>query len=178
MPKKREASPLKNLATSQQSIKLKAVAESLINYLLDQQILSKETLDLDQKTTHHLYERAYQLYSAGQFAKAKALFAVLILFHPSHFQFLYGYATCCLMLKEYDMAADSFVRCGLLDSANPLPFFYAADCYMHKQDLLSTCMALRMAVKRAGDQAEYAEIKSRAQLTLETLLSSQTKGHI
>jgi type III secretion system low calcium response chaperone LcrH/SycD len=148
----------------------------LIDYLLQQQLLSNETLQLDEETTHALYEKTYQLYAAGQYAKAKTFFAFLLQFNPSNLQFLYGYATCSLMLKEYALAAGCFVQCGLLDNTNPLPYFYAADCYMHQQDLMSTCVALKMAVKRANDHPEYAEIKQRAQLTLDTLTSSQTCG--
>jgi len=63
----------------------------------------------------------------------------------------------------------------LLDPSNPVPYFYAADCYMHRQDLLSTCMALKVALKRADDQPEFAEIKQRAQLTLDALTSKSAK---
>lgn len=158
-----------------QPAKREADRRKLIDYFIDHDILSKETLRLDPETLHDLYEKTYQVYAAGQYAKAKSLFGFLMLFNPSDSQFLYGYATCCFMLKEFDRAADCYVRCGLLDPSNPVPYFYAADCYMHRQDLLSTCMALKMALKRADDQPEFAEIKQRAQLTLDALTSKSAK---
>lgn len=174
MLKKKSPSRQKNADHDAEQLNmLEADKTRLIDYLLKQQVLSKETLNLNPETAQSIYEQAYQLYSAGQYAKAKSLFSVLLVFNPTEFQFLYGYATCCFMQKEYETGADCFVHCGELDSSNPLPYFYAADCYIQLQDLLSTCTALKMAVKRAGEQPEYAEIKHRAQLTLDALTNPQ-----
>lgn len=145
---------------------------NLIDSLLQQQVLSKESLNLNPDTAKAIYEQAYQLYSAGQYTKAKALFGILLVFNPSEFHFLYGYATCCFMLKEYEIAADCFVRSGQLNAMNPLPYFYAADCYIQMQDLLSTCTALEMAIRKSGNDPDYTEIKQRAQLTLDALANS------
>lgn len=181
MLKKKSPSRQKNADHDAEEQKQLSILEAdktrLIDYLLQQQVLSKETLNLNPETAQSIYEQAYQLYSAGQYAKAKSLFTVLLVFNPTEFQFLYSYATCCFMLKEYEIAAECFVHCGDLDSANPLPYFYASDCYIQLQDLLSTCTALRMAVKRAGHQPEYAEIRQRAQLTLDALTNPQEDKH-
>ncbi|WP_068469095.1 SycD/LcrH family type III secretion system chaperone [Candidatus Protochlamydia phocaeensis] len=157
-----------NLNASLQSNK-----KRLINHLIEQGIISQQTLNLTKEHLKKLYERAYQLYSAGKYKDAKALFAVLLVFNQSDVNFIYGFATCCFMLKEYELAANSYLQCGSLDPANPLPYFYAADCFLHQSDLASACVALRMVVKRANEKSEYAELKQRAQLILGAL--SQTK---
>lgn len=176
MLKSRKSSALSK-RKSQETEKLKEFEKDkkhLIDYLLQQGILSKESLNLNEKTTQVVYEKAYQLYASGHYAKAKSLFAVLVACYSSNFQFLYGYATCCFMLKEYEIAADCYARCSLLDSSNPLPYFYAADCYIYLRDLLSACTALKLVVKKASDYSEYAEIKHRAQLILDALLTAKT----
>ncbi len=164
---------------SQKAEKLKEFEKDkkyLIDYLLQQGILTKESLNLDEKLTLIIYEKAYQLYAAGHFAKAKSLFTILVTCYPSNFQFLYSYATSCFMLKDYAIAADCYVRCSLLDPANPLPYFYAADCYLYLRDLLSACAALKLVIKTSSDYSEYTEVKQRAHLILETLLTAQTSA--
>lgn len=162
---------------SQKAEKLKEFEKDkkhLIDYLLQQGLLSKESLNLDEKLTQIIYEKAYQLYATGHYTKAKSLFTILVTCYPSNFQFLYSYATACFMLKDYAIAADCYARCSLLDPANPLPYFYAADCYLYLRDLLSACASLKLVIKTSSDYSEYAEIKHRALLILETLLMTQT----
>lgn len=160
-------------ASSSSSSSLQTNKRRLINHLIEQGIINQQTLNLTKEQLKKLYERAYQLYSAGKYKDAKALFAVLLVFNQSDVNFIYGFATCCFMLKEYELAANSYLQCGSLDPANPLPYFYAADCFLHQSDLPSACVALRMVVKRASEKSEYAELKQRAQLILDAL--SQTK---
>lgn len=146
--------------------KISAEQKQILYDIINQHV----TLELPN-TINEIYEKTYKIYAAGHYGIAKSLFDFLIRFNPQEPQYLYGYASCCLMLKEYEQAADYFVRCGILEPKNPVPYFYAADCFMYGHDLVSTCTALKTALKRANDQPEYAEIKQRAKVTLEALAS-------
>ncbi|CUI17678.1 putative type III secretion chaperone SycD/LcrH [Candidatus Protochlamydia naegleriophila] len=156
--------------------RFESIKQQLILYLLEQGIISRESLHLDEENAKKLYERAYQLYSAGKYREAKGLFAILLLLDSTDYNFIYGMATCCLMLKEYGEAARGYIQCGIVDAQNPMPYFYAADCYLHNNDWISACVALRIVIKRAQGKPEYVEITHRTQLTLDALAPSTNKS--
>lgn len=156
--------------------KFESIKQQLILHLLKQGIISKESLHLDEDNVKKLYERAYQLYSAGKYREAKGLFAFLLLFDSTDYNFIYGMATCCLMLKDYGEAARGYIQCGIVDPDNPMPYFYAADCYLQNNDLISACVALRIVIKRAQHKPEYVELTHRTQLTLDALIPSTTNN--
>lgn len=155
--------------------KFDSVKQQLLLHLLEEGVITRDSLNIDEDNVKKLYERAYQLYSAGKYREAKGLFAFLLLFDSTDYNFIYGMATCCLMLKEYGEAARGYIQCGIVDPNNPMPYFYAADCYLQKDDLISACVALRIVIKRAQNRLEYAEMTHRAQLTLDALMHSKTK---
>ncbi|KIC70993.1 putative regulatory protein lcrH and chaperone sycD [Candidatus Protochlamydia amoebophila] len=156
--------------------KLEEIKRICFLHLLEDGLLSKSSFDLDPEKMTKLYSRAYQLYTAGKFQNAQAIFSLLALVEYNEFNFIYGWASCCLMLKEYEKAAEGYIRCGMLDLKNPLPYFYAADCYLNKQERVSACIALQIVIRRAQLNSQYSEIQKRAEMTLETLMPSQQKN--
>lgn len=148
---------------------------SLIAQFIQENIINLETLNLTLEDIKKLYEKAYQFYLAGKYKEAKALFATLLAFGQADFNFIYGFATCCFMLKEYELAAESYLQSSLVEPSNPLPYFYAADCYLQQADLESARLALGMVIQRSV-KIEYQEIKNRAQLTLDALTANYMAG--
>ncbi len=146
--------------------------ESLIAQCIQKNIINPETLNLSPEDIKKLYEKAYQFYSSGKYKEAKALFATVLAFGQTDFNFIYGFATCCFMLKEYELAAESYLQSSLAEPANPLPYFYAADCYLQRADLESARLALGMVIQHSI-KAEYQELKNRAQLTLDAITTSR-----
>ena len=77
------------------------------------------------------------------------------------------------MLKEYKNAIQTYTMCTLRDPKNPLPHYHSSDCFIQMKDFLSAMICLEMAIKRAGDKPEYAKMKERALMSLESLKKQQ-----
>ncbi|KAF3362397.1 putative regulatory protein lcrH and chaperone sycD [Chlamydiales bacterium STE3] len=138
-------------------------------FLLQEGIFTKSTLGITEKEVERVYSQAKQLYDAGKFEDAKTLFSVLVLIDAQSPAVLYGFASACLMLKQYEEAIEAFLEYAGFVPSDPLPYFFIAACYEKKQDYVSTLIALQTVVNRAGEQAKYQEIKNRALLTFDAV---------
>ncbi len=173
MSKLKKTSQFKTLSDKSEKEESALDKGNLIAQCIQKNVINLETLNLAPEDIKKLYEKAYQFYSAGKYKEAKALFATVLAFGQTDFNFIYGFATTCFMLKEYGLAAESYLQSSLVEPANPFPYFYAADCYLQQADLESARLALGMVIQRSVT-AEYQELKNRAQLTLDALTASQT----
>lgn len=134
--------------------------------LISQQVLTKESLAIDQKTAQGIYERAYQFYQAGKYEEARELFIALLVYNSENPAFLFGLAGCYFMLKKYELAAQLYLQSGKDDPHNPIPFYYAANSYWLNQDKESASAIFPLVIQTAADNPLYQEIKNRALLML------------
>jgi type III secretion system low calcium response chaperone LcrH/SycD len=149
---------------------LNSIKQESLLLLLQEGLLSKNSFCYDAVQIKKIYATSYQLYASGKFQEAQALFSLLMLLEPNEFNFVFGWANCCFMLKDYEKAAEGYIRSGILDLTTPLPYFYAADCYLKNEEFVSASIALKVAFNRCQNKPEYAEIAQRSQLTLKTLM--------
>jgi type III secretion system low calcium response chaperone LcrH/SycD len=120
-----------------------------------------------------IYAQAYRLYNTGKYIEATQMFRVLILFDATEAKYHLGMAACFHMLKEYNHAIQAYMMCSMVDPGNPLPYYHSSDCFIQMKDYLSARVSLEMAIARAGDKPEYAKIKERASMNLETIEKQQ-----
>lgn len=139
------------------------------SFLLEDGVFSKSSIGMTKQELSRLYSKAKQLYDAGKFDEARTLFSTLVLLDPQVPAFLYGLASTLLMMKDYDNAVEVFLEYAGIMQEDPLPYFFAAECYEKKQDTVSTMIALQTVINRAGDRPQYKEIKNRAILVLDAL---------
>ncbi|MGK5593876.1 MAG: hypothetical protein ACSNEK_00775 [Parachlamydiaceae bacterium] len=139
---------------------------------LHENIFSKEHIGVTEKELERVYLQAKKLYEAGKYEDSKILFSILVLLESHTPAFLYGFASVCLMLKQYDEAIESFSEYAGLVPTDPSPYFFIASCYEKKRDLTSTLIALQTVINRCGAQTQYQELRNRAVLTLQTIQSS------
>lgn len=144
--------------------------------ILNDGIFSKDSLGITARELNRVYSQAKQLYDAGKFEEARTLFSALIILDSQVPAFLYGLASTFLMLKEYDGAIEAFLEYAGLVQNDPLPYFFVAECYEKKNDIVSTMIALQTVINRAGDQTHYQEIKNRASLVLNALKIAMKEG--
>lgn len=137
--------------------------------ILKEGVFSKESVGITEKEMDKVYAQAKKLYEAGKFEDARTLFSALVLLDSQTPAFLYGFASSCLMLKQYEGAAEAFLEYAALVPNDPLPYFFIAECYEKKNDIISTMIALQTVINRAKDQPQYQEIKNRASLILDSL---------
>lgn len=143
---------------------------------LQQGQIPKDLLGINEAMMEGIYGQAYRLYNTGKYRDACQLFRLLIMLNASESKYTMGLAACFHMLKEFRNAVGTYSICGMLDPENPIPHFHASDCYIQMGDMMAALIALEMAVKRSGNKQEYATLKDRALLTMESLRKEIAEG--
>lgn len=142
---------------------------ALLSAALNKGIMPKQALQLGDDTMEAIYSQAYTLYNQGRYKEASYIFRMLMLLDYATPKYPMGLAACLHRLKDYRAAANIYLLSGTLDTANPLPHYHAADCYMQLNYPMMALFSLGLAIKAAGAQPQYAIIKERATLMHDAL---------
>ena len=129
----------------------------------------KEALGMKSTQMEAMYAQAYRFYNTGKYRDAIHLFRVLIMYNSLEPKYMFGLAACHHMLKEYTDALQAYATCNILDPHNPIPHYHASDCYLQMKEYLSALFSLEMAIKTCGDKPQYAKMKERSLLSLDSL---------
>jgi len=143
--------------------------EDIGNKIFKQGMLPKDALGLSDAIIEGIYAQAYQLYNTGKYTEASHLFRMLVMLNTTEVKYILGLAACLHMLKEYQNAVQTYAMCAILDPENSVPHYHSSDCYVQMKDYLSAIISLDLAVQRAGDKPEYAKLKERASMSIESL---------
>lgn len=136
-------------------------------------MLPKDAMGLSESMIEGIYAYAYRLYNSGKYRDASHLFRILILLNPTESKYILGLGACQHMQHDYQNAIASYAFIGLVDPYNPLPHYHISDCYL-KTNLIPMAKAeLQQAIEKCGQQPQYALIKERAALMLESLNNGQ-----
>lgn len=138
-------------------------------------VTPKDMLKLNDQYVEGIYGQAYRLYNTGKYVEAGKLFQLLVMMNSMEPKYIMGLAACFHMLKEYKSAIETYMICSMLDPDSPIPHYHCSDCYINLGDSLSAIVSLDIAIKRAGDKAEYQVLRDRSILTLESLEKENTK---
>ncbi|MCE5294517.1 MAG: SycD/LcrH family type III secretion system chaperone [Chlamydiales bacterium] len=131
---------------------------------IQQGIMPKQMLHIDDSTLESIYAQAYQLYNQGKFKEASCFFVILGLLDPNQAKYQLGSAACLHRLGHYEKAGQVYLMCSALDQKNPLPQFHAADCYIKLSAFPIAELCLKNAIEICGQQKEYELVKERALL--------------
>lgn len=142
--------------------------------MMVQGLTPKDAMGVSNAYTENVYAQAYRLYNTGKYGDAAHLFRMLIILNAMEPKYLLGLAACLHMLKEYYDAIQTYTMCSALDPETPIPFYHSSDCFIQMKDPLSAMICLEMAIDRSKEKPEYAKIKERALLSLESLKKQVT----
>jgi len=154
--------------------KMESAFNELADKLFKQGLIPKDAMGISNTVLEGIYAQAYRLYNTGKYVEATHLFRMLILINPTEPKYVLGLAACFHMLKEYKNAIQTYTMCSILDPQSPIPHYHSSDCFIQMRDYLSAMLCLEMAINKAGEQPEYAKMKERAMLSLESLKKQQT----
>ena len=129
----------------------------------------KEAMGVSSGYLENVYAQAYRLYNTGKYGEAIHLFRILVMFNAMEPKYMLGLAACSHMLKDYADAVQQYTMCSALDPQNPIPHYHCSDCCIQMKEYLSAMLYLELTIERCGDKQEYAKMKERAQLSLESL---------
>lgn len=160
---------MQRLHETQKMNKGNVTSTDLMDKLWQEGLSAKEAIGLNDAALVKIYNQAHQLYSTGKHAEAIHLFRFLITFDPMNPKYMLGLAASLHMLKEYFEAADIYMTCTMLDPKNPIPPYHASDCYIQMNDPIPAMFNLELAIACCGDNSNYATLKEKAQLSLDSL---------
>lgn len=129
----------------------------------------RDILGLSDPVVEGIYAQAYRLYNTGRYKDAIQLFRLLVSLAPTEEKFLLGLGACFHLMKEYKDAVDTYTLCAAMNQTNPVPLYHISDCLIQMNDPVSAKISLEIAVQVAGDKPEWATLKDRAKLTLDSL---------
>lgn len=170
---KKVAQDMANQMGAEQEDKIKDAVKKVAN----DAVVPKDMLKLSDQYVEGIYGQAYRLYNTGKYVEAGKLFQLLIMINSLEPKYLLGLAACFHMLKDYKNAVETYTICSLLDPESPIPHYHCSDCYVNIGDPLSAIICLDLAIKRAGNKAEYQILVDRSKLTLESLQKEVDKKH-
>jgi type III secretion system low calcium response chaperone LcrH/SycD len=144
----------------------------LVRKIIGENLSPQDALGYSNKQVEELYSQAYHLYKTGKYSDGLTLFRTLAMCNQTEPKYFMGMAACHHLMKEYKEAVNGYTFAALLQPEDPIPHYHIADCSIHLNDSFSAMISLEMAIKRAGDIAEYKEIKERSLLALKGLQKS------
>ena len=109
-----------------------------------------------------VYQVAYQLYSGGDYEKARKLFEFLCFFDHLERKYWLGMGGCRQMLKQYEPAIEAYSLAMLLDSNDPLPPFHAAECHIALGNRDAAISGLTAALEWSTEGSEHQALRERA----------------
>lgn len=130
---------------------------------------AKEAMGVSSSYLEGIYAQAYRLYNTGKYAEAVHLFRILVMFNAMEPKYMVGLAACFHMLKDFSNAIQNYTIASVLDPENPIPHYHCADCSIQMKEYLSAMLYLELTIERCDEKPEFAKMKERAQLSLESL---------
>jgi type III secretion system low calcium response chaperone LcrH/SycD len=124
---------------------------------------------IPEKQVEGLYALAYQVYQAGDYARAEAVFATLCLLNHLEKRFWLGLGGARQQLGKHAEAAQAFGMAAMQDLLDPVPPLHAGMCFLAMKDKENAANAFRQAVISAGDRPEQAACKGQGQAMLNLL---------
>jgi type III secretion system low calcium response chaperone LcrH/SycD len=158
-----------NTNADTQSKKFEEAYGEITKKVFTQGMSPKEAMGVSDGVLENIYAQAYRLYNTGKYIEATHLFRMLIMLNSLESKYILGLAACFHMLKEYDNAIQTYTMCSVIDPESPVPHYHSSDCFIQMKDYLSAMVCLEMTITHAGNKPDYAKIKERAQMSLESL---------
>ncbi|KEQ18909.1 hypothetical protein GZ78_02325 [Endozoicomonas numazuensis] len=131
----------------------------------------KDLKNMSDDAMEAIYSVAYNLYQGGKYEEAQKVFQFLCFYDHFNRKYFMGLGACQQMMKEYDNAIEIFTFATVLDSDDPRPMIYIADCHLAMGDKEKAKMSYETAIEWAGSASCYEDEKQRAQNMLENLSS-------
>lgn len=156
-------------SSTQQNEKFEKAYGDIMSRMFKDGMSPKDAMGINSNILESIYAQAYRLYNTGKYIEASHLFRILIMMNVSEPKYLLGLAACFHMLKEYKNAIETYTMCSAIDPHTPIPYYHSSDCFIQMKDYLSAMLCLQLAIDKAGNKSEYAKIKERASMSLESL---------
>jgi type III secretion system low calcium response chaperone LcrH/SycD len=140
----------------------------LLVKIFEKGMTPKEAMQISDEEVAQIYSFAYNQFTLGKFEDARELFKMLLTLELNG-DFATALGICHHRLKDYEYAIHCYMLASFLDSTNPVPLFYAYDCFMNLNDEFSAGVMLCNVITKAEGQPNYENIKNDAQMRYDQL---------
>jgi type III secretion system low calcium response chaperone LcrH/SycD len=144
----------------------------------DTGIPAKLALGISEDDIEVLYSITSNLYQHAKYIEAENMFRLLIMIDHYEFKHVFGLASCIHAQGDHFTAATIYQMASTLDPTYAWCHFHAAECYLSISDPASACVSLGMAIRSAGDQENFADLKQRCSLAKERLIEKINQSEI
>lgn len=124
----------------------------------------KEVLEVPPQQLENAYAVAYSAYQQGRYEEAASVFRYLLVFDKECYKYLLGLAASLHKLEQWAEAAGAYQMAAMKNPADPVPFFHAADCFVHLGEVTVADYSLAQVIKIAEADPKYKELAERADL--------------
>jgi type III secretion system low calcium response chaperone LcrH/SycD len=106
------------------------------------------------KEAETIYASAYSLYETSQYSQAGDIFLQLIFSNSFEQKYWRGLAASRQMESKFEEALHAWSLVALLVEQDPLPHFYAAECFISLKNKEEALIALLAAEERLKDDGQ------------------------
>jgi type III secretion system low calcium response chaperone LcrH/SycD len=110
-----------------------------------------------------IYSQGCAFFRQNKYEKAADVFSFLALYRPLEPRYMSANAMCQKLLKRFDIAVQLFTTVMSLDPGNPKPVMHAAECFLALGEEKVAIESLELVIAMAGDHAEHAALRERAE---------------
>ncbi len=153
----------------------KAKGEELLIKILEQNMLPKDAMGLDDAFLEKIYADAYVYFQAGKYEKAMQFYRILMLLNPLDARHPMAMASCYHRLKNHFAAIQYYGLSSSLDPSNPLPYYHASDCLIHQGNTGMAVILLKTMLEQIGNDPKHAVLKERVEQSIKPL-EDEVKG--
>lgn len=119
-----------------------------------------------------IYSYASELYTAGKYQDANALFFFLAQLKPTDPRFLFGCAASFHKVKRFSEAATYYLMASTIDPGNPYPFYHAADCFLQANQPQAAIVLLEKAIIITEGSSQFEKLQQQALALREVIQNS------
>jgi len=127
----------------------------------------KKAMGIPDEELAQLFSFAYHQFISEKYENARELFKLLLTLDPANHSYATCLGVCHHRLKDYEFALHAYMLAAFLAPKDPLPLFYAYDCFHNLNDEANAGSMLCNVIVRAGDNKIYETIKKNAEVLLE-----------
>lgn len=132
-------------------------------------IIVKEKLGITNGQMEAMYSVAFNQFQKAAYDDAIQSFSLLCLLNPLEYKHMFGVASSFYKKGSYELASLYYVIAGRLDTSDPAPFLYAAECMFAVSDTKGSKKSLALTLSRIGDSPQYAPLRKRVENMLERI---------
>jgi type III secretion system low calcium response chaperone LcrH/SycD len=149
--------------------------QELLKHIATENGVLREVKNITEKEMESIYAVAHSFYKAGKSLEAEKFFRFLCFFDHLTQKYWLGLGAACQTGKKYKEAIEAYTFAMMLDSDDPRPPLYAADCHIALGNRTEAESALNAAIHFAGDKPEKKAHKERAEALLKLIQSAPKK---